>query len=329
MKYGRLERDLTRTSKEFHSSTSIVVEYNLVGTTNIECERLLTDEDFKKIKRLKKRALEEKELAAKKKGSGPSIHMPSFDFLEEREKLKKMTHEMNEKFDQEEDDEDGAEEGDDEGEIIEGSDFEGEEEFEGGEEGDEEAMDEEIIEEDEMMFEDGDEEGDEEIDEDDGDEEGDEEMDDGDEVVVKGKKIEKRPSEKKNKRDTEDHEVSSSFYDDSESEESFSDPRTSFLSTNAIFDPEKVKKRKTLQEIKQGKKENRDEHLKKKLGTKIKARGRLTNQQKKKNNPFQMFIQKKRLQNRLQDLKKASKRTQKKLHKGQKPRSLGKAFGRK
>lgn len=135
----------------------------------------------------------------------------------------------------------------------------------------------------------------------------------------------------KKKRDMgPEEEPNSSFYDDSdESSESFGDPRTSFLSTSAIFDADKVKKRKTLQDIKQGKKDNRDEHLQKKIGHKIKARGRLTNQQKRKNNPYQMSIQKKRMENRLKDLKSASRKTNRKLQKGQRPRSLGKAFGRK
>lgn len=289
-----------------------------MGTTNVECERLLTDADFKKIRKLKKRALEEKQLALEEKEGGPSIHMPSFNFMEEREKLKKLTHEMNTRMDKEAD-YDGTEEADDEGEIIEGSDFEGdEEEFE---EGDEEGMDEEeIIEEGDMMFEDGEEE--------DGDEEEGDEEDSENEVVVKGKKIEKKPIDKKKRGEIVEEEEESSS-DLSESEEPFADPRTSFLSTSNIYDPDKNKRRKNLEEIKRGKRENREEHLKKKLGTKIKERGRLTNQQKKKNNPFQMFIQKKRLENRLKDLKSANKRTNKKLHKGQRPRSLGKTFGRK
>lgn len=291
----------------------------------MECERQLTDEDFRKIKKLKKRALEEKMLASRQKDHGPSIHMPSFDFLEEREKLKKMTQDMMQGMDEEGDSEGGLEEADDEGEIIEGSEFEGEEEMD---EGDEEAMDEEGLEEGDMMFEEGDEEGDEEMDgleeEEDEDEEGESE------VVVKGKKIE-QVSKKRNKRGAkEEEEANSSFYDsDSEDDESIADPRTSFLSTNAIFDPERVKKRKSYQEIKQGKKDNREEHLQKKMGHKIKARGRLTNQQKRKNNPFQMSIQKKRLESRLKDLKKASKKTQRKMQKGHKPRKLGKSFGRK
>lgn len=299
-----------------------------MGTSNVECERLLTDEDFRKIRKLKKRAAEEKSLAHQNKSLGPSIHMPSFNFLEEREKLKKMTNEMNKN----EDSDEGMEEADDEGEIIEGSDFEGEE----GLEEDGEGMDEEDIgdeEDGEMMFEedaDGDEEGDEE------DEEGEEEDEEEEsEVVVKGKKIEKgnkkdrRKAKDDNEEIIEEEEAGSSFFDDTESDEPFDDPRTSFLSSTAIYDPDKVKKRMTLQDIKQGKKDNRDEHLKKKLGHKIKERGRLTNVQKRKNNPFQMFIQKKRLENRLKDLKSASRKTNKKLQKGMRPRSLGKAFGRK
>lgn len=280
-----------------------------MGTTNVECERLLTDADFKKIKRLKKRALEEKQLAALHSTSKPSIHMPDFDFTEERERLKKMAFDMNEKFENELD---GAEEADDEGE----------------EEGDE----------DQMMLEDGDEEGGEEMDEDEGEEEddGEEEGDEEDEeeedtgVVVKGKKIEKKPVEKKKKKkdlEEEDNLNSSDFTDSEESE--IADPRTSFLSNVNIFDPEKLKKRQSYQEIKQAKKDNREEHLTKKMGHKIKARGRLTNHAKRKNNPYQMSIQKKRLEGRLKDLKKASRSTTRKKQQGHKPRNLGKSFGRK
>lgn len=294
-----------------------------MGTKNIECERLLTDADFKKIKKLKKRAAEEKLLAAKNDNAGPSIHMPSFDFMEERERLKKMAQEMNER---DSDHEEAMEEADDEGDVLEEDEFEGMDEEGGdGEEGDEEdleGMDEEELEgSDNIEFEDGDE-------EEDGEEEEEEDDDEEDtNVVVKGKKIEVK--KKKNKRDLEEPEVNSSFYDDSESEEELNDPRAGFLSVNNIYDPERVKKRKNLQQIKQEKKENRDEHLKKKMGHKIKERGRLTNQQKKKNNPFQMFIQKKRLEGRLKDLKKANKHTQRKVQKGHTPRKLGKSFGRK
>ena len=218
-----------------------------MGTTNIECERLLTDADFKKIRKLKKRAIEEKQLASEARESGPSIHMPNFNFMEEREKLKKLTHEMNTRMDRDSDA--GAEEADDEGDL------EGEEED--LEEGGEEAMDEEIIEEEDMEFEEGDEEGDEEEGEE-GDEEGDEEEleeDSENEVVVKGKKIEKRPIDKKKRKESvEEEKEEESSSEESESEEPFADPRTSFLSTVNIFDPDRVKKRATLQAIKQGKK---------------------------------------------------------------------------
>ena len=305
-----------------------VIFYNSVGTSNVECERLLTDDDFKKIRKLKKRAIEEKLLAKQTKSTGPSIHMPTFNFLEEREKLKKMSLEMGQNF---RDDGSGVEEADDEDEIIEESDFEGDEESGEG-------MEEEI--DGEMMLED-DGEGEDEImeegeEEDDIEEEGEEEDDEEeDNVHVKGKKLEvnkKKSSmnkgEIREEEDDSEGEEEDSSYDDSESEEK-PDPRNAFLATSSIFDPDKVKKRQTLQAIKQGKKDNRDEHLKKKLGHKIKERGRLTNVQKRKNNPYQMFIQKKRLDNRLKDLKSASRQTLKKLQKGQTPRRLGKAFGRK
>lgn len=292
-----------------------------MGTKNIECERLLTDEDFKKIKKLKKRAAEEKLLAAKNDNAGPSIHMPSFDFMEERERLKKMANEM---MEHDSANDDGVEEADDEGDIVEEDEFEGMDEE--GDEEDMEGMDEEENEgSDNIEFEEGEEEDGE--DGEDGEEEEDNDDEEDTNVVVKGKKIEVKA--KKNKRDLEEPEVNSSFYDDSESEEELNDPRAGFLSVNSIYDPERVKKRKNLQQIKQEKKENRDEHLKKKMGHKIKARGRLTNQQKKKNNPFQMFIQKKRLEGRLKDLKKANKHTQRKMQKGHSPRKLGKSFGRK
>lgn len=299
-----------------------------MGTKAVECERLLTDEDFKKIKRLKKKAQEERELAKMNANSGPSIHMPTFDFLEERERLKKMTNDMENEAFEDECSHDGAEEGDDE------MDMEGEEEIE-FEDGD-------IVEEEDMEEESGsgeiDEEGDEEMMEEElegeeefeGDEEDDLEEEDEEEetVVTKGKKIEKKAVKKGKKKPVDDFEVNSSFYDDSESEE-LEDPSRAFLSSTAIYNPEKVKKRKTLDQIKNEKKEHREEQKQKKLSHKIKERGRLTNKLKKKNNPFQMFIQKRRMENRLKDLKKASKKIKSKLHKGHNPRKLGNKFGRK
>ena len=265
-------------------------------------------------------------MASRSRGDGPAIHMPTFNFLEERAKLKTMAKEMMRKAEKQMDQED-IEEGDDEM-------MEGEEEMM---EGDEEMIDDdegEILEEDEMDLE-GMEEGDEEEMGEEGDEEemGEEdEENEGEQTVnMKGKKLEqgKDNNKKVAKKKDDEAEINSSFYDDSESEDAKPiDPRSYFLSTSSIYDRDKNKRRQTREDIKKGKQENREEHLKKKLGHKLKERGRLTNQAKKKNNPYQMFIQKKRLQNRLLDLKKASRNTKKK-QKGQSPRNLGKSFGRK
>lgn len=248
------------------------------------------------------------------------MHMPTFDYLEERQRLKNMTIDL-----QNAAEDDDEEYGDDE--MSEGDEEEGELDFEGGE----------IIEEGDM--EDGEEEmdledGEEEMDLEDGDEEDDEDEEDEEgsqEVVVKGKKLEQKPKDKKAlaAKKKAEVEVNSSFYDDSDSsDEVRSDPRSTFLSASDIYDSQKNKRRQTREEIKLSKKDIRDDQKKLKLSSKIKERGRLTNNLKKKNNPFQMFIQKRRLQHRLDDLKKAERKTKGRIvQKGQRPRKLGRSFG--
>lgn len=290
-----------------------------MGTTSVETDRLLTDADFRVIRRLKKRAVEARDAEDEEQGEGLAMHMPNFDFMEERERLKRMTEAMREVELNYDDGEGEDEDADDEmdGEEEEELDFEGgeiieEDEFEGAEE----------------MLEDGEE-------EDDGDEEGAEEDDEEEseeghqEVVVKGKKIEQIPKAVTKKVIVKKEiEINSSFYDDSDSSQDINeDYRNTFLSATSIYDPDKNKRRQTKDQIKVGKKEIRDEHKKLKLGNKMKERGRLTNNLKKKNNPFQMFIQKRRLKHRLDDLKKAERKTKSKLQRGHNPRKLGKAVG--
>lgn len=291
-----------------------------MGTKSIETERLLTDKDFKAIRRLKKRAAEDREAQNEKPNAGPAMHMPNFDFMEERERLKKMTAELKRAENALDHEDYGMEEADDE---LEGD----EEDMEGGEEmdlEDGEFIDESDMEEgDEEMLEE-DLEGEEEMEEDEEDDEG------SQEVVVQGKKIEQKPKKKETTaaKRKQEVEINSSFYDDSDSSDAHNDdPRTTFLSANAIYDPDKIKRRQTKEQIKIGKQEIREEHKKLKLGHKMKERGRLTNNLKRKNNPFQMYIAKRRLQHRLEDLKRAARNTNSKLHKGKKPRKLGKAFG--
>ena len=311
----------------------------VVGTTGIECEKLFTDQDFRRIKRLRKRAEEEKRLAEEsKKGYQPTPDR-KFNFLEEREKLKRMTHEIDRKFERKLDDDD--DEGDDEGEEEDG-DEEGEEEDENMEFGDEEVMDEEEIEDGDIEGEE-EEDGDEEGEGEDGEEEGEEEEGEMDEEVVeKGrKKPEKvgkgrsRPNKNEfvadqNELDDDDDEINSSFFDESDSVD-IDESRNTFLSASSIYNKDMIKRKTTRDQIKAQKAQNREEHLKLKVGHKIKNRGRLTNQQKKKNNPYQMFIQKKKLTSRLIDLKKAQKRIGKKLQKGhmRSGSRLGKGSGKK
>lgn len=281
------------------------------------------------------------------RGNGDiAMHMPTFDFFEERNKLKEMTKQMNRQHMLEEEALSDENEGMDEEEI--------DGEHEGMEEGDEEEDFEGLEEGDEEMLEEGDMEGEEEFDgeEEEDEEEGMEEEDDKpskpvtkkQQPISKGKKIEAaqkgskngkkhfREDEQEDVRDDEasGDEVNSSFYDESESE-SEEDPRNSFLSSSAIFDPNISKKRLTRDQIKLQKADNRAEHLSKKAGHKIKSRGRLTNQQKKKNNPYQMFIQKRRLDNRLKDLKKANKKGNKNMKQAghTQSRKLGKTLGKK
>lgn len=299
-----------------------------MGTASVECDRILTDQDFKMIKHLRKKQAEEQ--AAKnnpRTGAAPAIHMPEFNFLEERSKLKSLTQKMQREFDEdlrqelrgsrrgqmEEEDDDADEEGEEEDE-------------EGGEEADEEmleGMDEEDLEELDGEEEDGD------------DEDGDEEEDDGEEEELEigedeGEIIEEADFEKM-KSDEEDSDmVGSSFYDESDSQEDFN-PSAGFLQSSSILNRDTFKRKITKDQIKLVKAEQREEHKKLKLGAKIKQRGRLTNRQKQKNNPYQMFIQKKRLQNRLKDLKsEMKKKKNSRAQKGhQRSNRLGKSKGKK
>jgi len=302
-----------------------------VGTASVECDRILTDQDFKMIKHLRKKQAEEQ--AAKnnpRTGAAPAIHMPEFDFLQERSKLKSMTQKMQRDFEEDhrkefraqnrrglmqEEDLDGEEEGDEE------------DDEEGDEEGDEEML--EGMDEEEL---DGDIEGEE---EDDGDEEGDEE-EDGDEEEIEigedeGEIIEEADFEKMRSDDEDDSDmVGSSFYDESDSQEEFN-PSAGFLQSSSILNRDTFKRKVTKDQIKIVKAEQREEHKKLKLGAKIKQRGRLTNRQKQKNNPYQMFIQKKRLQNRLKDMKaEMKKKKNSRAQKGhQRSNRLGKGKGKK
>lgn len=299
-----------------------------MGTASIECDRILTDQDFKMIKHLRKKQAEEQ--AAKnnpRTGAAPAIHMPEFDFLEERSKLKSMTQKMQRDFEEDhrkefrahkrthdmaEEDLDGDEEGD--------------EEDDGDEEGDEEML--ERMDEEDLEELDGEE-------EDNADEEGDEE-DDGDEEEMEigedeGEIIEEADFAKMKSDDDDDSDmVGSSFYDESDSQEEFN-PSAGFLQSSSILNRDTFKRKVTKDRIKIVKAEQREEHKKLKLGAKIKQRGRLTNRQKQKNNPYQMFIQKKRLQNRLKDMKaEMKKKKNSRAQKGhQRSNRLGKGKGKK
>lgn len=204
-----------------------------------------------------------------------------------------------------------AGEGDEEQDEADGE----EEEFEG----EEEEMDEEGLEEGDEGMEEDDEGMDEEClegDEEEGPEEGmeTEEMD--------------YPTKVMNQRKMDEDEVNSSFWDSS-SELPEIDPATTFLPKQAIFDPSRNKRRLSRLEIKDQKAANREEFKELKLGTKIKARGHLTNNLKRKNNPYQMFIQKRRLQNRMIDLKKELKKNKSKKQQGHSRVKMGRAFNRK
>jgi hypothetical protein len=257
-------------------------------------------------------------------GAAPAIHMPDFDFLNERTKLKKLSQKMQREFEEDHRREERAsmknEDAQEEGEEEDGD----EEDFGEEEEVDEIGMDEEDIEgveEDEMDEEEIDEEGV------DGDIECEEE-DEGDEEELEigendGEIIEKTASE-----DDSDL-VGSSFYEESESEEY--QPSSGFLQASSILNRDTFKRKVTKDQIKLVKAEQRDDHKKLKLGAKIKQRGRLTNRQKQKNNPYQMFIQKKKLQNRLKDLKKEqkTKKNSKNFKGHQRSNRLGKSGAKK
>jgi hypothetical protein len=197
-----------------------------------------------------------------------------------------------------------------------------EEEYEGDEEMDEEGMDED---------------GDEEMDEEElGDEEGmdeedlggEEEEGEGNEEGEMDEEGMDYPTKVMNQRKMDEDEVNSSFWDSS-SELPEIDPTNTFLPKQAIYDPSRVKRRMSRLEIKDQKAANREEFKELKLGTKIKARGHLTNNLKRKNNPYQMFIQKRRLQNRMIDLKKELKKKKKNKQQGHSRVKMGRAFNRK
>ncbi len=287
---------------------------------------------------MKKKIEEEKAEKAKNENMGDySLHRPGFNFEEERRRLKKLELNIQQKFDRkstkdpssrgapEEDDQveedidlEAAEEGDDE--MLE---FD-EDELEGDEEGEEEELD-----------------GEEEEGDFDGEEE---ELQAGESGMEEEELDEPNPNKKNGKPNaakkildeinlseaaSNSDEVNSSFFDESESEEPPADPRSTFLSASAIFDKDKIRRKLTRDDIKKQKERNRDEQKQKKIGHKLKDRGRLTNQQKRKNNPYQMFIQKKRLQSRLIDLKKAQKKIAKKQQKGHCRARLGKSKNKK
>lgn len=295
-----------------------------MGTASIECDRILTDQDFKMIKHLRKKQAEDQ--AAKnnpRTGAAPAIHMPEFNFLEERTKLKSMTQKMQREFEEDHRKEYHAEKR--LAEMVEenlGAEEAGDEEDDGDEEGFE-RMDEEDLEE-----LDGEE-------EDDGDEEGDEE-DDGDEEEIEigedeGEIIEEADFEKIKSDDDDDSDmVGSSFYDESDSQAEFN-PSAGFLQSSSILNRDTFKRKVTKDQIKIVKAEQREEHKALKVGAKIKQRGRMTNRQKQKNNPYQMFIQKKRLQNRLTDMKaEMKKKKNSRAQKGhQRSNRLGKGKGKK
>jgi hypothetical protein len=320
-----------------------------VGTNGIECERILTDADFKKIKRMKKKLEEEKAEKAKNENLGDyALHRPAFNFEDERRRLKSLEVSIQQKFDrkstrdpssrgapedeEEEEEEDmdleAAEEGDDEMLEFEEGELEGEEE-----EGDLEGEDEELDGEEEE----GDEEGGFDGEEEDLEEAGsggmeEEELEEPQPSSKKRQAAAPRKAEKQpslSEEGSNSDEVHSSYFDESESEEQPMDPRSTFLSASAIYDRDKIRRKLTRDDIKKQKERNRDEQKQKKVGHKLKNRGRLTNQQKRKNNPYQMFIQKKRLQNRLIDLKKAQKKIAKKQQKGHCRARLGRSKNKK
>ncbi len=215
--------------------------------------------------------------------------------------------------------------------------------LEAAEEGDDEMLE---LGEEEMELMDEDElEGEEEEGDAEGEEEGEEEegLEDGEEEAMLEEALEQGEGPKKKQagakkvvnelelaqEEPNSDEVNSSFFEESDSEDEPADPRSSFLSASAIYDKDKIRRKLTRDDIRKQKERNRDEQKEKKVGHKLKNRGRLTNQQKRKNNPYQMFIQKKRLQNRLIDLKKAQKKIAKKQQKGHCRARLGKSKNKK
>jgi hypothetical protein len=284
---------------------------------------------------MKKKIEEERAEKARNENLGDfAIHRPNFNFEDERKRLKKLAVNIQHKFDRkstkdpssrgapEEDDDmdlEAAEEGDDEMvelgeeemELMDEDELEGEEE-EGDAEGEEEGEEEEGLEdgEEEAMLEEALEQG-----------EGPKKKQAGPKKVVNELELAQE--------EPNSDEVNSSFFEESDSEDEPADPRSSFLSASAIYDKDKIRRKLTRDDIRKQKERNRDEQKEKKVGHKLKNRGRLTNQQKRKNNPYQMFIQKKRLQNRLIDLKKAQKKIAKKQQKGHCRARLGKSKNKK
>ena len=314
-----------------------------MGTKGIECERILTDADFKKIKRLKKRLEEEKAEKDRNENLGDfALHRPSFNFEEERRRLKSLEKTIQQKFDRKstrDPSSRGAPEEEEEEEVM---------DLEAAEEGDDEMLEfgeEEMeeLDEDDIEGEEG--EDDIEGEEEEGDFEGEEEdLEAGESDGMEEEELQApKPAKQRqaagparqlrNELEAEasnnSDEVNSSFFDESESSEQPADPRSSFLSASAIYDKDKIRRKLTRDDIKKQKERNRDEQKQKKVGHKLKNRGRLTNQQKRKNNPYQMFIQKKRLQSRLIDLKKAQKKIAKKQQKGHCRARLGKSKNKK
>ena len=83
--HGRLPIRQQELSTASSCSTRHVRTFNLTGMTSVKTDRLLTDADFRVILRLKNRALEARDGKDDEQGEGLAIHMPNFDFMEERE----------------------------------------------------------------------------------------------------------------------------------------------------------------------------------------------------------------------------------------------------
>ena len=97
IQFGKLKTRLKDALMEQSCSIKNVIPVsNLDGSNNIECEMLLTDADFRKIKRLKKRQ-EEERMMKQMNGSANeqlAVHMPEFNFMEKRNELKNNHYQL-------------------------------------------------------------------------------------------------------------------------------------------------------------------------------------------------------------------------------------------